>query len=121
MAASWITGTKPPTVTAPPKKQIPDQTLRRLLEANFLWRGSRGAVFGFDAGTPLLLQTADVTQASYEQFRLVVEDFLNTAAAWSSVCGASAEPSEVSGLMIEPNHVSPWSPLYTEQPDSRVL
>jgi hypothetical protein len=103
---------------AQPQQPVPDGTWVRLLEANFLWRGSRGAVFGFDAGTPLLLQRVDAAHTSYDQFRLLAEDFLNTAATWLSVCTIPTERPADAGLMMEPDKASPRSRFYTEHPDS---
>lgn len=74
-------------------KELTPAFARRLLEANFLRRGTREAVFGLAQGKPVLLRTLNPGQLTYPEFRQVVEDFVNTADTWSAANAASNVPS----------------------------
>lgn len=78
-------------------KELSPAFARRLLEANFLRRGTREAVFGLAQGKPVLLRTFNPGQLTYPEFRQVVEDFVNTADTWSAANAATdALPSHES-------------------------
>jgi hypothetical protein len=70
-------------------KELTPAFARRLLEANFLRRGTREAVFGLAQGKPVLLRTLNPGQLTYPEFRQVVEDFVNTADTWAAANAAS--------------------------------
>ncbi|HSJ01699.1 MAG: type III secretion system chaperone [Verrucomicrobium sp.] len=61
--------------------------IRGLLEANSMRHGSARAVFGLVDGIPVLMGTIKPSLLTYSEFRQVIEDFVNTAAA----CTASPE------------------------------
>lgn len=76
---------------------LPPAFARRLLEANFLRRGTREAVFGLAQGKPVLLRSITPGQLTYPDFRQVVEDFVNTADTWSMASSATGESSAAHG------------------------
>lgn len=78
-------------------KELTPAFARRLLEANFLRRGTREAVFGLAQGKPVLLRTFNPGQLTYPEFRQVVEDFVNTADTWSAASNANAESAAAHG------------------------
>ncbi|MBV8588296.1 MAG: type III secretion system chaperone [Verrucomicrobia bacterium] len=69
-----------------PGEPLPASLWYQLLESNYFWKDARGAVFAVDAGLPVLVRSIDLTNLSYDQFRVTVEQFLNTVAAWVGAC-----------------------------------
>lgn len=82
---------------------LPPAFARRLLEANFLRRGTREAVFGLAQGKPVLLRTLTPGQITYPEFRQVVEDFVNTADTWSAA-NAASQASPISDAVHHTAH-----------------
>jgi hypothetical protein len=60
--------------------------LRRLLQANFLWQGTQGSEMVVENGRAVLVRSLDPSRMSYQRFRQILEQFLNTSASWSEAC-----------------------------------
>ena len=79
--------------------------LERLLQANFLWRGTQRAVFVIENNKPVLLLRVHPQHVSGQRFRELAESFLNAAANWDAASRQAWETGPADAEETTVNHI----------------
>lgn len=67
--------------------------LNLLLQANFAWRGSRGATFAIEPASGALVLQRRVTAADGAELRQALEELIDAAEAWSKRLASDVAPA----------------------------
>jgi hypothetical protein len=87
---------------------LPPKLLSTMLEANFLWQGTRGAVLTVGDGAVALLRRLDLGRIAYDDFRTALESFLTVAEHYARACAVAADAPAAAAAPSRAAFEPPW-------------